>query len=211
MNKTIFNDRFNQTELVIKNNMHFVDKIIKPLNSFNGELEYDVINKSNREITFLISYKGRPITKVKPQYKIGDKVGIAQSGKDIYLQLSHIFGQSSKEAKAFRLANLCEIWWYNKMHMPSNKCLYYIKIKDINFKRVQEINELDAILHGIKYNNELEKYVVEEVKRDGCTYVEEFNSAVQAYAYLFDKLNYPGAWVDNPYVIEYKFYTYRTI
>lgn len=211
MKKMIFNDRFNQTELVIKNNMHFVDKIIKPLKSFKGELEYDVINKTNREITFLISYKGRPITKVKPQYKIGDKVGIAQSGKEIHLELSHIFGRSSQESKAFRLAKQREIWWYNKMHTPSNECLYYIKIKDINIKRVQEINELDAILRGIKYNNELEKYVVEEIKRDGCIYVEEFKTAVQAYAYLFDKLNYPGAWADNPYVIEYKFYTYRNI
>lgn len=211
MKKTIFNDRFNQTKLVIENNINLVDKIIKPLKSFNRELEYDDINKSNGEITFLISYKGRAITKVKPQYKINEKVAIAQSGKDMYLQLSHIFGRSSKEARAFRLANLWENWWYNKMHTPSNECLYYIKIQDINIKRVQDINELDAMLHGIKYNNELEKYVVEEVKRDGCTYVEEFKTAVQAYAYLFDQLNYPGAWADNPYVIEYKFYTYINI
>lgn len=207
MKKLSFNDRFNQTEMVIKNRIHFIEKNIKSLKSFNKNLEFVEIKRIRGEIFFLVTYKGRQITKVKPQYKIGEIVSIAQSGKEIYKVMYHRWGGLSSVTKDFKTLNSCEKWWYNKQNTPPEQCAYCIKIDDIRIRRAQDINELDAFLHGIKYNSEIEKYVVEEVKRDGCTYVEEFKTAVQAYAYLFDKLNYPGAWADNPYVLEYQFHS----
>lgn len=102
------------------------------------------------------------------------------------------------------------------MHMPRWASRLTLPVTEVKVERLQDISEADALAEGIIYEN-----VIVDMKCYGGAPVEitadrywngtepdDFQgheSAVDAYAELWDHINGPGSWEKNPWVSATKF------
>jgi hypothetical protein len=83
--------------------------------------------------------------------------------------------------------------WRPSIHMPRWASRITLEIVSVRVERLQDITEADAIAEGCADSQMV----------DG---VPMWNSAVEAYAELWDAINGPGSWAANPWVwvVEFK-------
>jgi len=145
----------------------------------------------------------------KSRYKVGDVVAIAQSYKTVLAGISDI-----EDQKAYRrelLARKPLMYerieqmpaWDNKMYVCADLMPHLIRITNLKVERLQDISPQDALLEGVQ--KWLDGYIVSGLMARGGQHNKCFDTPVQAFAALIDKLSGAGTWKKNPYVFAYTF------
>lgn len=103
--------------------------------------------------------------------------------------------------------------WRPSIHMPRWASRILLEIVELRAERLQDVTEAGAMAEGIR-----RELVVVGSNCNGGRHCEEveysyyysgcpdgFETAVDAYAHLWDAINGKGAWADNPWVWVVKF------
>lgn len=156
---------------------------------------------------------GEPYTicKVKPRYRVGEEVWIAQSYRSLgYKPDDWIENSAGGLQPAQELAG-----YTNKMFVRSLYLARRIRFTNIKVERLQDISEEDAMREGVfKYDkpplyHEFDMFApwppyVRPYKWDSDNLIYRC-TARYAFAYLIDKISGGGTWNRNPWVFAYTF------
>jgi len=82
--------------------------------------------------------------------------------------------------------------WKPSIHMPKSACRIFLRVTDVRCERLQEIDDYDAILEGVK--NEFDKYK-DYMKADSY-----YMGARGSFRSLWASINGQKSWDANPYV-----------
>lgn len=82
--------------------------------------------------------------------------------------------------------------WRPSIHMPRWMSRITLKITNVRVERLQDISESDAMAEGVD--------VSEYIECINPPYMEPCSSAKRAYSSLWESINGPGSWAQNPWV-----------
>ena len=95
------------------------------------------------------------------------------------------------------------VGWEPSIHMPRWASRITLEITDVRVERLQDISEVDAVAEGIQISSQARRSdacygIYECLMPDGKTH---FNySAYELYRILWEQINGPGSWGNNPWV-----------
>ena len=185
MKKIMINDKFGLTQAVLDGRKTMTRRIS----------EYQIRNS-----TFCKSgYESIHGYEIKPKYKVGEVVAIAQSYESVY----HECGLETMDMLVSKLKY--SVGWSNKMFVKADLMPHHIKITDIKVERLQDISDEDCLKEGIYEDSGDDEfppsifYEFEGNKDDG------FDTPREAFASLIDKVSGKGVFQSNPYVFVYEF------
>lgn len=104
--------------------------------------------------------------------------------------------------------------WKPSIHMPKEAARIWLEMEEIRVERLQDISEEDAIAEGISqvddspvlYNNYLFDVKTAMWPEYGSlTKTYGFTNPVDSFRSLFEKINGPASWLQNPWVWVVKF------
>lgn len=192
MKKIMFNDKYGLTQAVLDGRKTMTRRISE------DQIRNSIFCKSGYE-----SIHGYEI---KPKYKVGEVVAIAQSYMDV-----DRFHRKGKNAAYLEYLDsiLPELklhpGWTNKMFVKADLMPHHIKITGIKVERLQDISDEDClkegIIHAYTNNDGIKIYHTPHTKRGYLS----TDVAQQAFAFLIDKVSGKGTWESNPYVFCYEF------
>lgn len=104
--------------------------------------------------------------------------------------------------------NYGPITWKPSIHMPKTACRLFDKVVSIRVERLQDISEADAIAEGIISQNweETNSTRYKDYMADASGYghpehdFPTVSTAIESYKTLWEKINGPGSWEQNPWV-----------
>lgn len=200
MEKMMFNDDFGLTESVlarIKIMTRRIEKGTKQLPTENGKDEYFISHWIGDRFLVRKYWQGALLDQyyVKPKFKVGDVVAVAQRYSD-FLLFNHAVMEKGKQTTAGTTQG-----WKNKMFVLGSLMPHRIRITDVRLQRLQDIKEEEVALEGIPVNS------VGQVSscKLGDRRHPRWLKPKEAYAILIDKLSGKGTWKSNPWVIAYTF------
>lgn len=173
-------------------------KVVNPNYVFNGHV-YAVYN----ELDLLCHL-------VKPRYKVGEVVAIAQSYKD----LGYAPNSLDRHPKDLSIRGLMKdsAGWKNKMFVKSYACRHHIKIVNVKVERLQDISDEDCLKEGIVKQEVISDespliYAYDAFLNGESGYFASqwFKRPKEAFAVLIDKVSDKGTWERNPFVWVYEF------
>lgn len=144
---------------------------------------------------------------IKPKYKKGEVVAIAQSYKDLGYSPEEPLQEEAGYYPHIKDAS----GWTNKMFVRADIMPHHIRITNIKIERLQDISDEDCLREGVELNTRqyeydgTKKYCVCGLghwRAIGCT---DFDTPREAFAALIDKVSGKGTWLKNPYVFCYSF------
>lgn len=193
----MLNDLFCLTEAVIENRKLQTRRIERGL-----ELLSETNHKFDGEkIVLDFEASDDPII-IKPRYKVGEIVAVAQSYKDAGMRPTHkIYNERTDKSD-----NVCNTsGWNNKMFVKPELMPHQIQITNIGLERLQDISDEDCIKEGIiKFGDRFDGYFgFYENKRGKFPHLLE--SERSAFVCLIDRVSGKGTWASNPYVFVYEF------
>lgn len=223
MKKIIFNDLYGLTQAVvdlIKTNTRRAEKSLDVLpleyNPFLTEFQFEY---KDGIIIGRRLFKGSHVETyhLKPRYKIGEVVAVAQAYKEI--DVRGIVGY--EDASDIQPGMVSPIFaeqsagWTNKTFVRADLMPNQIRITNIKVERLQDISDEDAMCEGVfKYDkpplhHEGDHFApwppyVKPYKHDYDN-LKYLCSARFAFAYLIDKVCEKGTWERNPWVFAYEF------
>ena len=136
---------------------------------------------------------------LKPKYKVGEVVAIAQSYKDCGNMPDYELDEDGYPIMPKKSG------FFNKMFVRADLMPHHIRITDIKIERLQDISDKDCLKEGIYEDSGDDEfppsifYEFEGNKDDG------FDTPREAFASLIDKVSGRGTWLKNPYVFCYSF------
>lgn len=142
---------------------------------------------------------------IRPRYKVGEIVAVAQSYYKAGIDPGMILGDGSNGF----IFN--EKGWKNKMYVRPDLMPHQIKITGVCAEKLQDISDEDCLAEGVQLNKRqydydgTKRYVVEGIKHwrsIGCT---EFDTPREAFAALIDRTSGKGTWQSNPFVFVYEY------
>lgn len=190
MKKIMFNDKYGLTQAVLDGRKTMTRRISE------DQIRNSIFCKSGYE-----SIHGYEI---KPKYKVGEVVAIAQSYMDV-----DRFHRKGKNAAYLEYLDsiLPELklypGWTNKMFVRADLMPHHIRITDIKIERLQNISDEDCFKEGI--------FKWDAGQKDIPFYsfhnadIPDYNDSRDAFAELIDKVSGKGTWASNPYVFVYEF------
>jgi hypothetical protein len=190
--KIMFNDKFGLTQAVLDGRKTMTRRISE------DQIRNSIFCKSGYE-----SIHGYEI---KPKYKVGEVVAIAQSYMDV-----DRFHRKGKNADYLEYLDsiLPELklhpGWTNKMFVKADLMPRHIEFTDRKVERLQDISDEDCLKEGIYEDSGDDEfppsifYEFEGNKDNG------FDTPREAFAALIDKVSGKGTWESNPYVFVYEF------
>lgn len=98
--------------------------------------------------------------------------------------------------------------WRPSIHMPRWASRITLLVTDVRVQRLQDISEADAIAEGIDRALEPADYYGRQRVRFCSLTGDNFvwrHSAIAAYRDLWQSINGPGSWDENPFVAAYSF------
>lgn len=147
---------------------------------------------------------------IRPKYKIGEIVAVAQSYKDVGFDI-----RQYKRLEDAGYGYLCGMGYdeipmklpvkgyTNKMFVKAELMPHQIRITNVRIERLQDISDDDCLAEGIiKWNTgqkDIPFYSYPNAK------IPDFDTPQEAYAVLIDKVGKKGDWDKNPYVFVYDF------
>ena len=183
--KIMFNDKFGLTQAVLDGRKTMTRRISE------DQIRNSIFCKSGYE-----SIHGYEI---KPKYKVGEVVAIAQSYESVYNE------------KGLETMDMLVSWlknhkgWQNKLFVAAGYMIHHIRITDIKIERLQDISDedcmKDGIIHAYTNNNGIKIYHTPHTKRGYLS----TDVAQEAFAFLINKVSGKGTWESNPYVFVYEF------
>ena len=199
MQKIMFNDRFNLTNLVLSGQKTQTRRIIKPqderldyLRGWNLDWGFAEFGRAGEE----------PLLRILPHYYVGEMVAVAMSYKSIYGRVAKTW----EYAEEYKNEHKDLAGWNNKMFTNTKTPFAQIKITNIRVERLQDISDEDCLAEGII------EHIAEIIPNyppytQYCCGISEVycDTPRQAFAALIDKINGKGTWESNPYVWVYDF------
>ena len=143
---------------------------------------------------------------VKPRYKVGEVVAVAQKYEDIY------HGLSDREASWFldtlhlRYDDKCARdlpAWRNKEFVLAYLMPHRIRITEVRVERLQDISDEDCLREGIIEDCQGVQYSFPT--EIGYCGQYPFDTPRDAFAALIDRISGKGTWKSNPWVFVYEF------
>lgn len=140
---------------------------------------------------------------IKPKYKEGEVVAIAQSYKDLGYSPEEPLQEEAGYYPHIKNAS----GWTNKMFVRADIMPHRIRITKVRMQRLQNISDEDCLKEGIiKYTKD--RTVFKYDLSDGFemfSWKDMKRSPREAYAALIEKVSGKGTWESNPYVWVYEF------
>ena len=206
MKKINFNKRYGLETAVIERRKPITRRMDKRLNhpliTHISELKID--NECKGYVT--ITYSTGLVENVYPQYQIQEEVAVAQSYRDIELEIL---------SKGFPLDVNEELQkskgWSNKLFVRADLMPHRIRITDIRVERLQDISDEDCIKEGIEVEDFRSEYrwgfytSFFTTNRGQGSRSVWFRSPRAAFAALIDRISGRGTWDRNPWVWVYEF------
>lgn len=201
MKKIMFNDRYGLTQAVLEGRKTMTRRII------NGDYEEIKAFHANGGWHFIADTNDGDSVELKPAYKEGEKVAIAQS--------YHSLNKSGYLAPEW-LDHTCEdsAGYENKMFVRAELMPHCIRITDIKVERLQDISEDDVYKEGFSKEsvnngrgNAAWHWEAMLIYYDGLGRTREIRSRKpkEAFSFLIDHINGNGTWERNPWVFAYEF------
>lgn len=186
--KIMFNDKFGLTQAVLDGRKTMTRRISE------DQIRNSIFCKSGYE-----SIHGYEI---KPKYKVGEVVAIAQSYESVYNE------------KGLETMDMLVSWlknhkgWQNKLFVAAGYMIHHIRITDIKIERLQDISDEDCLKEGI--------YRLDSANGNGGIaysfvgasdkkHIGLYNTPRDAFEVLIDKVSGKGTWESNPFVFVYEF------
>ena len=168
--------------------------------------------------------KGQPYSNIhelaiKPKYRVGETVYLKEPYAETCDEygtpiIAYKFGGKPRIKLPDSLG--CEMdtdWcidnypacgkWKNKLFMPESAARYFIEITAVRAERLQDISEEDCFKEGI------EEVIWKGKILKSCKHYfngyESYDTPIEAYAELIDRINKEGIWEKNPWVWVYDF------
>ena len=224
MKKIMFNDRYGLTQAVvdlIKTNTRRAEKSLDVLPlDYNPLLTEFQFEYKDGIIIGQRFFKGSHVETyhLKPRYKIGEVVAVAQRYKDI--NLTFIPHQDAPDFK--KITQHARLWgnakamagWTNKMFVRADLMPHRIRITDIKVERLQDITEDDVYKEGFSkesvnngWGNAAWHWEAMLIYYDGLGRTREIRSRKpkEAFSFLIDSISGKGTWERNPWVFAYEF------
>lgn len=208
MQKIMLNDLLCLTEAVLRKQKTMTRRIERGL---------ELLSETNHEfdgekIVLDFEASNEPII-IRPRYKVGEIVAVAQSYKDAgIIPIHKIYNERTD-----KLDNACNTaGWTNKMFVQPELMPHKIQITNIGLERLQDISDRDCLQEGVR-ETEIRKYkenpvgdIEVEVEICSCLKKNDGRALVyptprEAFAALIDKTSGKGTWNRNPYVFVYEF------
>ena len=189
MKKIMFNDKFGLTQAVLDGRKTMTRRISE------DQIRNSIFCKSGYE-----SIHGYEI---KPKYKVGEVVAIAQSYRDSGYSPDSL----DRHPKDLSIRGFLKdsAGWDNKMFVKSYACKHHIKITNIKIERLQDISDEDCLKEGIIHaytdNDGIKRYHTPHTKRGYLS----TDIPQQAFEFLINKVSGKGTWESNPFVFAYEF------
>ncbi|EQA97318.1 hypothetical protein L286_23625 [Sphingobium sp. HDIP04] len=94
--------------------------------------------------------------------------------------------------------------WYKRLgrFMPRALSRMTLTVTDVRVQRLQDCSEADALAEGVV---EYEPTMEDPAEFSAFDGTDVFNNAVSAYHDLWNRINGPGAWEANPWVVAVSF------
>lgn len=220
MQKIMFNDKYGLTKAVLNKRKTQTRRIVKADNLFESDVieSYTVWEKEIQ----VIANNGESLITLKPPYKIGEVVAVAQSYKtidDFYqsafaynhsahgMTICEFDGVSDDDVRKWNMVAVNyrgKKVWTNKFYVKPELMLHFIRITNIRIERLQDISDEDCLAEGIEFNCNAKSYYVDYRKETGYM-VWLGPTARKAYAALIDLVTRKAVWDSNPYVYVYEF------
>lgn len=209
MKKIMFNDNLGLTQAVLDGRKTQTRRIIKvqpPYENFNiafpvFEEEDWHTNPLYGAFCWINKDKTEEYTDwIKPIFKDGEVVAVAQSYKDAGIE--DVTDKDGFSYHTFTIAG-----WDNKMFVRADLMPHQIRITNVRIQRLQDISDEDCLKEGI-----IKKWHAPACKN--CYYVpgievksveDVYDTAKEAFAHLIDKVSGKGTFESNPYVWVYDF------
>lgn len=186
--KIMFNDKYGLTQAVLYGRKTMTIRISE------DQIRNSIFCKSGYE-----SIHGYEI---KPKYKVGEVVAIAQSYESVYNE------------KGLETMDMLVSWlknhkgWQNKLFVAAGYMIHHIRITDIKIERLQDISDEDCLKEGI--------YRLDSANGNGGIaysfvgasdkkHIGLYNTPRDAFEVLIDKVSGKGVFQSNPYVFVYEF------
>lgn len=202
----MFNDRFCLTEAALgglKTQTRRIEKGLELLSESNHKFD-------GEKIVLDFEASDEPII-IRPRYKVGEIVAVAQDYKQIYANMIIDFSTHNyhlpreDSAEKFREKYEETAGWTNKMFVQSELMPHQVRITNVRLERLQDISEEDCIKEGvIKFEGRFDwNFGFYENKWGKIPHL--FESERSAFACLIDRVSGKGTWDRNPYVFVYDF------
>lgn len=202
MKKIMFSDKYGLTQAVLDGRKTMTRRVIKGERfiarhwnpKFNVQHCY---YKDGRGMCQLIDEATNKV--IKPQYKVGEVVAIAQRYKDI---ADGTLWDDCREFEGVEPTKLAG--WNNKLFVRPDYMKRYIRITNVKIEHLQDISDEDCLREGI----------VKRFDCDGTPYyklipdddgVIVYRTPRKAFAALIDKVSGKVFFQYNPYVFVYEF------
>ena len=206
MQKIMLNDNFCLTDAVRRKQKTMTRRIENGL---------ELLSESNHKfdgekIVLDFEASDEPII-IRPRYKVGEIVAVAQDYKQIYANMIIDFSTHNyhlpreDSAEKFREKYEETAGWTNKMFVKPDLMPHHIQITNIRLERLQDISDEDCIKEGIiKFGGRSDwNFGFYENKWGKIPHL--FESERSAFACLIDRVSGKGTWDRNPYVFGYEF------
>ncbi len=203
MKKIMFNDKYGLTQAVLDGRKTMTRRIIKvPNRTIEGkEVCGFEVYKNHKGVPYDVWLTGpddESLCQLLPTYKIGEEVAIAQAYKEFRYVVP--VGADAQEYKR-RFKECAEsAGWNNKMFVKAAYMAKRIRITDIKIEKLQDISYGDCIKEGVIKNGSWRPYNFAL-----AGFNEWFETPVQAFAALINKVNGKGTWESNPWAFAYTF------
>lgn len=133
---------------------------------------------------------------VKPVYKVGEVIAIAQSYEKVYYE-----NILNTQCPTITVDEFNSPGWTNKMFVRAVLMPYAIKITEVKVERLQDITSEDCLKEGIfKHISHAKVYYMHEGIGNYF-----FETPRRAFASLIDRVFGKGTWDSNPWVFAYSF------
>jgi len=201
MQKIMFNDKCFLTDLTLEGIKRKTRRPIKVKNIVVQDCDpifnpADAYYKGHSGYYLLID--GDTGKVIRPRYKVGEIVAVAQSYDKAHVDPTIMLGDGSN---GFIFD---EEGWKNKMYVRPDLMPHRIKITGIRAERLQDISDEDCLAEGIQFDGKAQSFY--------CGFNTSTGSKIwlgrnprEAFAALIDRTSGKGTWQSNPFVFVYEY------
>lgn len=201
MQKIMFNDKCFLTDLTLEGIKRKTRRPIKVKNIIVRDCDpifnpADAYYKDHSGYYQLID--GDTGKVIRPRYKVGEIVAVAQSYYKAGIDPGMILGDGSNGF----IFN--EKGWENKMYVRPDLMPHQIKITGVCAEKIQDISDEDCLAEGIQFDGKAQSFY--------CGFNTSTGSKIwlgrnprEAFADLIDLTSGKGTWQSNPFVFVYEY------
>ena len=200
MQKIMFNDKCFLTDLTLEGVKRMTRRPIKVKNIIVRDCDpifnpADAYYKGHSGYYLLID--GDTGKVIRPRYKVGEIVAVAQSYDKADVDPTIMLGDGSN---GFIFD---EEGWKNKMYVRPDLMPHRIKITGVRAERLQDISDEDCLAEGIiKWDagqKDIPFFTNQNAKKP------DYDTPREAFAALIDRTSGKGTWQSNPFVFVYEY------